>query len=171
MKRFVDAVRSAISDKNYYAALALALTLPDIASKLENPAVQGSTRYKDWCRKYLEPKYYDPDFGPTRDEWWWLSAADTYALRCALLHEGGDDISQQRARETLDRIIFVLPTEDVGRHRVRTGTRVMLKVDVFCEDVCVGVEQWLADIAGDPAIEARMNELILIRDPRKIISF
>jgi hypothetical protein len=37
MKRFTDAGRRAIADKNDYAALSLALMIPDICGSLEDP--------------------------------------------------------------------------------------------------------------------------------------
>jgi hypothetical protein len=171
MKQFVDAVRSAISDQNYYAALALALTLPDIASKLEKPTEMGSARYKAWCEVYLEPGYIHPHFGPLGGKKFvWLSAADTYALRCALLHEGGDDISQQRAREMLDKFVFVQPTSSPGWHKSKVGNKLGLQVDVFCEDVCRGVEAWLAAVSGDADVQTRIGELIVIQDSATLTS-
>ena len=58
MKRFTNAGRQAIKDGNLYAALSLALTLPDVCSSLERPGPsKPQKRYKRWCERWLVPKF------------------------------------------------------------------------------------------------------------------
>ena len=54
---FVSAVRDALARENWYAALALALTLPDICADLEKPKRGVGTRYTQWWNTYLSRKY------------------------------------------------------------------------------------------------------------------
>jgi len=103
MRSFLESIQLSLETKNWYAALAVALTIPDICGSIANPKEHSGPRYKQWCQKYLTPRYTLPM--PT-GETVFLSAEDTYALRCAYLHEGADDVSRQRARQVLDRIGF-----------------------------------------------------------------
>ena len=43
MQRFTSAIEQALADKNWYGALTLALTLPDICGKMENPQERSSS--------------------------------------------------------------------------------------------------------------------------------
>ena len=69
-----------------------------------------------------------------------LSGADCYALRCAVLHRGQDDISKQPARKVFDRIVLTKDvhlgwTSDRGGHQV-----LAIAVPTFCYDVVSAVK-------------------------------
>ena len=81
MERFLAAVTDAIRTRNWYAALTLALVLPDICGFLDD-LPKGRRRYLDWCAAYLTPRYTLP-VGPHREEHIFLHPEDCYALRCA----------------------------------------------------------------------------------------
>lgn len=51
MEKLMLARESVIKQKNWYATVILALTLPDICGKIEYPGDNTSTRYKKWCKK------------------------------------------------------------------------------------------------------------------------
>jgi hypothetical protein len=44
MKRFSDAVRASVEQRNWYGALALALTMPDVCGRLESPTLNVEKR-------------------------------------------------------------------------------------------------------------------------------
>src|SRR5688572_18877827 len=92
MKRFIDAGREAVRSNNLYAALGLALVLPDICSQLETPKEKVGDRYRRWFRKWAEPKFMH-EVGPDRTPTVFLSAQDCYLLRCSLLHAGSDELA------------------------------------------------------------------------------
>lgn len=93
-----------------------------------------------------------------------MSGADCYALRCALLHEGSDSILRQYAREALERFAFVAPSPGREIHCNQLGTALQLQVDIFCEDVCKGVDRWEAEVVPTSAdVQARLGELVSIR--------
>src|ERR1035437_5070238 len=95
MKRFTDAGRRALKDGNNYAALCLALMLPDICASLEDPGPNKSqARYVRWFRKWVEPKYTSV----TSDRRVWISAEDCYQLRCSLIHSGSVDIDPNKRK-------------------------------------------------------------------------
>jgi hypothetical protein len=53
MKHFVDAARKALHDRNWYAALAIALILPDICGRIENPNQKSMARFINWFKYTL----------------------------------------------------------------------------------------------------------------------
>lgn len=148
LREALASVHQALSEQNWLAALALVLTLPDICGKVAYPRVSGSqARYVAWFDQWLARPFGcagrpDPD-DPA------LCGADMYALRCAFLHEGRDDISAQRARDLLGRFVFVAPVPRRIVHMNRMGSALQLQVDLFCMTVCGAVERWLASVEGD----------------------
>jgi hypothetical protein len=160
MKHFVDAIRKAMHDENWYAALICALVLPDICSKVENPVeCSGRRRYIEWFHANLAGKYtHDLPF----ERHTFLSGEDCYALRCAYLHEGDMDITRQSARMVLERFVFVAPRPGRVDHCNKNGTTLQLQVDMFCDDVCQAVESWLERVADNEVIRLRMKKLAKI---------
>jgi hypothetical protein len=141
MKQFVDAVRMATNQGNYYTALATALTLPDICVSLESGSTSGQA-YAGWFDTHVAPKY-TAKVGPSNDLHVFLSGHDAYALRCAFLHNGSDVTSTQRARQAIAGFQFVAPKEGWLVHRNQVNDKLQLQVDIFCGDICDGVDVWL----------------------------
>jgi len=164
MQHLLDSLTRALANKNWYAALFMALTLPDICGKIQYPEVSSSeTRYVQWFEKYLGNKY-TREVGPSREKDVFLSGEDCYALRCSLLHEGIDVISHQRCKKVLDSFLFVASG---GIHCnyfsfANGHTFLQLSVKKFCEDVCASVQTWLNDVASDNTIQKRLSETIKI---------
>ena len=151
MEPLISSIRKSLADRNFYAGIFIALTLPDICGKIENPSLQSSVRYTGWFDKYLNTKYGG-----------FMSGTECYALRCALLHEGSTDVTQQRAKEILEFFVFI----DDGSHKIVfkncmfNGMRksfLELSAKQFCLDICTGVEMWLLDINHNTAVQERMN--------------
>ena len=93
----------------------VALTLPDIAGKIEYPISSSRVRYSSWFNKYVGERYKSR-IGARNEEHTFLSGNDCYALRCAYLHEGVTDISGQKSRDVLDDFIFVALKEGSRVH-------------------------------------------------------
>jgi len=91
-----------------------------------------------------------------------LSSSDCYALRCALLHEGREEIVEQRARDALDRFHFIEPPPNGQIHCNQINNVLQLQVDVFCRDVLEGLAQWRKDIQGTPDIEQRISNILQV---------
>jgi hypothetical protein len=156
MERFLSSITHSISTQNWYAAVALALTVPDICGWLEDPTKGSRQRYTEWFDKYLLPKYKNDFFGPG---FTFLTGSDCYALRCSFLHEGADDITRQRAREVLSQITF----STTGSHLIKINDIMLLNVSVFCTEVCDAVKSWLSDMETIQEMKDRMKELISIK--------
>lgn len=163
MKRFTKAIEASISEKNWYSALTLALTMPDICGKLEAPKRGSGERYEDWWNRYMAMHYVSTDWktGATST---YLPSGDAYALRCSYLHEGGSDISLQRARVALDNFHFVFPREGYNIHCNKIGSVLQIQVDVFAHQICAAVIQWDQDTASDADISERKQSLLTIHD-------
>lgn len=158
MERFTTAIREAIANQNWYAALYLSLSLPDICARLE--AKNGKTnrdKFIAWFDKYLADRYQH-QIGANLGLHVFLSGKDCYALRCAMLHEGGSDITTQQCREALDRFHF---TVSVGAHCNQINNILQLDVFTFCNDVCQSVESWYEDFQHNHKDKLyRMGELV-----------
>lgn len=126
MKNFVDAVRKAIRDKNWYEALFIALTLPDICGKIDDSDKgSGRIRYSRWFEKYM--KEYNG----------FLSGNDCYELRCALLHKVSDKTGA-KTRDVLKHFIFLnggthLNLVQNSNVAGKVESFLQLRVDKFCE--------------------------------------
>ncbi|ELB2923219.1 hypothetical protein QMT33_002795 [Vibrio alginolyticus] len=138
MQRFIDSIEKSVEDENWYSALYLALTLPDICARLESENGKTSgAKYIAWYDKYMLDKY-SHHIGRNRELTVFLSGADCYALRCSALHEGGADITTQRCREVLEKFHFTY----VGSHCNKFNNILQLDIAQFCRDVCNSVQDW-----------------------------
>lgn len=159
MNRFTSAIRRSLELKNWYSALYLSLTLPDVCARLESP--DGKTtgdRYAAWFNEYMA-QHYRHSVGGNPEPHTFLSGNDCYALRCALLHEGGADITSQRKREALDRFHFTIG----GAHCNQFNAILQLDVPTFCEQICSGAERWTINFANKhPELQNRLQELVTI---------
>lgn len=168
MRHLTAAVRQAIDQENWYAALGLALTLPDICGRIESPRRRSQERYIDWCDRYLAPRYSISSTMMKPEVRVMLRGSDCYALRCAVLHEGADDIVDQRAREALAAFEFVAPppadSRAPGLVWNLNATTLRLQVDIFCEAICEAVDEWEATVvAQDEGARVRAASLMTVR--------
>ncbi|RKY78195.1 hypothetical protein DRQ00_05700 [candidate division KSB1 bacterium] len=162
MKTFIDSIRLAVTNENWYGALIIALILPDICGKIEFPDKSTNKRYPEWYDKYVSHKY---EFGDCyqKANTIFMTGNDCYALRCALLHEGHLDLRTQKASEKLQRIHFVVPKSEKIRHKINfSNIEFQLEVDKFCLDICDGAEKWLSDVSGNQEIQDRIKKIFKI---------
>jgi hypothetical protein len=161
MQHLIQSLESAIKSNNWYAALFIALALPDLCGYLENPKEGSQSRYENWFKRYILPKY-SLRLGPKNELHIFLSASDCYALRCSFLHQGSDDISEQRARDMLNRFHFIEPKKGSLIHCNQVGDALQLQVDIFCQDIIDGAQNWIADSQRNDDINHRMNNILRI---------
>jgi hypothetical protein len=156
MQHLVDAVRHSVREKNWYAALTGALALPDIAGWLDGRPGGSRARFASWFNDYLLPKYTHAPGGITHV---FLSGDDCYALRCTYLHEGDFDILGQPAQNVLERFHFVASASGKMMHCNQINQILQLQVDLFCEEICSAVEDWLRARGSDPAVAGALAAL------------
>jgi hypothetical protein len=156
MERFIQSIEKSIEFENWYSALTLALTLPDICGRLNNPKNGSQKRFEEWFNKYVLHNYESPFHG---EGFTFLSGADCYALRCAFLHEGRDDVTRQRAREVVSRFSF----STTGSHKCMFDTVLLLNLQSFCTEICEGVRFWEEEYKNDTDVKAGLIELLKIQ--------
>lgn len=157
--KYVDAIEHSLRSQNWFGALFLSLAMPDICGALQSPTKAPLTRYKDWFASYLASNYITDLF----------SGNDFYYLRCAVLHQGLSEHPKAQNKQ----VVFVTPAP--GGHvfhsnfvQSEDGSFVLqLQIDIFCKQVCFGVEQWQRDMAGSPDVLKRIEELLEFQDPTK----
>lgn len=157
VKKFTDAIRLSIKNCNWYAAIFIALTMPDVCGKLEQPEKESKERYIEWYNRYL---LKINTMVLSNEEHVFLTGRDCYALRCSILHEGSEDISRQRAREVLSKIYITT----LGSHRIKTDDVLSLNVSVFCEEMCQAVESWYDDVKDNKIIVERISNILEIKE-------
>jgi len=154
-----ESVESSVRNNNWYSALAVALTLPDICASLgsEN-GVSSRTLYAKWFDENVGDRY-KRHVGPDRELTIFLGGDDCYALRCALLHQGMSDISGQRARRALTDFKFIVPPEGCQIHCNKNDGTLQLQVDMFVDDIVNAVRVWRDNMREEEIIESRLNNM------------
>ncbi len=153
IEQLVDSIKKSLETKNYYAALGIALTLPDICGRLQNSNETSKIRFKKWFNKYLKSKYEN-------NTTTFLTDTDCYALRCAFLHEANDDITNQHAQSVISKFKFMT----LRSHNLLINDILCLDVAHFCNDIVEGVEEWLDEFKDDLTINAQIQKLIRIEN-------
>ena len=103
--KIINEIKSALINEEFYAALALALTLPDACGKAEFPNEKNRKRYIGWYDKYVgeyekPPKVYqDNNSGIQFDEMPYMSGEIIYSLRCSFLHQENPSIEKSDIRD------------------------------------------------------------------------
>jgi hypothetical protein len=170
MKRFTDAGRQAIKEDNLYAALSLALTIPDICGSLEDPGPgKSQKRYERWFAKWASPKFMGASMHgqPPRV---YVSASDCYQLRCSLIHSGSGEIDPKK-QDILSEFVFfdklagvhLIWIEGNIVNGVTQSSFLQLKADLFSEDMFKSAEEWDDAVAADPKVQAEKAKLLVIR--------
>ncbi len=176
MKHLTDSIEFSLQTKNWYSAIAVSLTLPDICSKISYNEKSNGKKYADWFDKYIE-HFYRTNYSQNQLEMakkygasnyagmvkgTKLSGHDCYALRCAYLHEGLGEITTQRAREILDEIKFLEPNYQLNMHGSIVNNKLILHIDEFCGHILQGVEKWKKDVNEEQS--DRLNSFLKVKD-------
>jgi hypothetical protein len=149
LETLLGSVSECLASGIYYAALVVALTIPEICSALESEGGRGSgERYKVWYATYLGDRY--PDLTPD----------DCYRLRCGVLHQG----RLGRPDMLYSRVIFTIPnaSENVLHNNV-LGEVLNLDVSQFCDDLVSAARRWYKVKAPDPHVIANLPNLVRYR--------
>lgn len=191
-----DSIEQALNDKNWYAALASALILPDICGSIDYPRARVGERYKKWFDLHLGRGYlinrtlnptspdYDEDLEKLQrtghrlkrvsDSIYtetFLNGSDCYILRCKYLHQGINILKSQQAQNILNAIYMTIPPPvgEVHKQLITNNNRtvVQLQVDKFCQEIVDAARQWW-DARGDK--EELEDTFLHIHDPAALLS-
>lgn len=183
MKRFTQSIRDAVKQENWFSAIFIGLAMPDVCGSLETPDEKVGVRYKRWFNDNLKFKYdiennyelqrfHDPkmiaikESNPLYDEnikelktqliprERRFTSDDCYAFRNACLHSG-------MAAAQKNAIKLTPPLEGKGVvHKCIVNGALQLQINVFCEDICLAVDEWAEKNKGNKEIQERIAELI-----------
>ncbi len=152
MDHLVAGVREAVERECWYAALSLALMIPDACAAIERPG-NGITgdRYATWVDTYFAPHV-------TAGGVPFLTGRELYRLRCRFLHQAEfwlsdrapQDADSGRAMfEVLNEIILyvcemdVVPSRGMSETATSRTTSYSVAVRDVCEWICLATEAWL----------------------------
>lgn len=90
----------------YFAALSLALALPDICGRAEYPELASSSkkRYIKWYDENIGEYEIPPKQSETDEDMPHLSGEIVYQLRCSLLHQGAPNIDKEKIKAPENKI-------------------------------------------------------------------
>jgi hypothetical protein len=174
MEHLTRGVRDAVAKESWYAALALALTLPDTCGAIDDPGPNKSRkRYTTWADTFLS-KYFHLASPPSQ----FFTSKDLYFLRCSFLHEGDFDVepnappssdpdSAKAMFSVLNHVDLVVSDHQVIMSRGITNTdpaqprttHIQIAVKDLCEWICQGVEAWLPQARADARSAKMLGQL------------
>lgn len=113
--KIIDDINKALDNNAYFAALALALTIPDICGKAEYPDASTGKRYKDWYNEYIGQYEKCPCEECQKNKQPYLSGEIVYSLRNSFLHQGTPNINNNDIKDInnrIDEFILVIEKKD-----------------------------------------------------------
>lgn len=111
--RIIDEIEKALGHDLYFAALNLALTLPDICGKAECPSLHSTReRYIRWYDENVGVTEKPPRCTEDEPEIPYLSGEVVYSLCCSLLHEGNPNLQKSGKHPIpIDQFSLVIQSE------------------------------------------------------------
>ena len=154
-----------VEAQTWYAALALALVIPDIAGNVERPNEKSyETRYAKWWETYVGDYWRgtsecSPGHLPV------LTGRDAYALRSSFLHEGQASI---RMRDNVRHFVLLTP-EEAGEafHRDTMRGVMFLSIEHYCGEIILAATRWIehrreAKLPIEPMRMVRWREGVIV---------
>jgi len=124
-------IEKSLSDGNFYAALFMILTVPDICLSVKMGKHYGED-YEKWFNENMPFNYNK-----------FMSGKDCYAFRCAVLHEGTDSVLKQSKKDIIDKFEILSKKESShltymegnSYNGVIQPTKLVLNLHTFCNDL------------------------------------
>lgn len=162
LQQMIDAVSQAIEYQNWYAALFICLSLPDICSSMDEKFSQSTQkgRYSAWFDRYIPVTF---KIAPTN-----FTGEDCYYFRCQLLHKG---VGHQEYPRGVD-VVFVAPPDEqhmISLHMNRIGNTQQMRVDLFCHGILEAVCKWANERSPESQeVREGLNTLLRVYGPREL---
>lgn len=157
MIRKIDDIRIAMHHEAIQCALALALTLPDICGEIAYPReLSEKKRYAEWCDANFDFDDSHVGFGTEKAE---LNGELLYALRCAFLHSGNDNLLSQPAGERAQITAFrLLPPDQLNGYGYRykisqTSVETYIDVCYLINKLCSAAEEYYNSVPNKSVFE------------------
>ncbi|MFA6353575.1 MAG: hypothetical protein WCW93_01445 [Candidatus Paceibacterota bacterium] len=106
MEPLFSEIKKSLEDGNFYAALFMVLTIPDICLSVKMGKHAGQD-YEEWFNNNLS-RYKG-----------YMTGKDCYAFRCAILHEGSDNVLSQSKKDIIDK--FEILSKKESSHLIYMG--------------------------------------------------
>ena len=159
--RIIKEIESSLKNENFLAALALALTLPDICGKAEYPNEKSvGVRYIKWFDEnignYEKPPQSADGQTTVFDDMPYMSGEIVYSLRNCFLHQGTPNIQKDKIREPQCQVThFILTIADatnggsrsVAHNCFMNSERRILEVNIvnLCCKLCLVAKAYYED--------------------------
>ena len=107
VSKIISDCEQALQSGLYFAALSLALILPDICAKAKYPDEKSNKkRYVDWYDEYVAPWHKHSKIREDSEELPYASGEVIYSLRCSVLHQGTPGIDSDKCNISDFRLIW-----------------------------------------------------------------
>jgi hypothetical protein len=172
ISELMSSIETSLQTENWYAALAIALMLPDICASCDPNYADMTTgkRYGRWFDLYLAQ---DSDIMINGELCW--------DIRCKFLHQAssipkrshrldldvGCDDSQTEVN--IDMIRFTAD-RDIFAHGNLITSQLQLSVAVFCRSIMRAVVKWLVQSRTNPVIQREINSMAKIEPATKLLT-
>lgn len=142
METLFSEIENSLKSGNYYAALFMILAIPDICVSLRDGKTMGD-KYIDWFEKEL-PSVYRAH----------MSGNDCYAFRCAVLHQGRNEILDHHTKKgSIDKFIILSPLTashlgslgGIYYNGVLQPTKTILNIHNFAKDMIVAARNFIVN--------------------------
>mgnify|MGYP000852810412 FL=1 len=172
MDDIISEVRHCLDSGYYHAALALALTIPDVCGLVEYPECRkkSSKRYVAWFNDYILVNYAKNFTSEGEVSESYFNGDMCYSLRCKLLHEGNSHIETKSTIVSGDegcRFKFRLIVgggDGYGKTIYSISgcdnvvvKQVTLNIADLCEALCRGAEDFYKTRNKDDFINHQLN--------------
>ena len=98
IEKLIKEIENALSHDLYFAALSLALTLPDICERAKYPTANVTARYISWYNEYIGQYEQCPCDACKKAQMPYLSGEVVYNLRNSFLHQGTPNIDSSKIK-------------------------------------------------------------------------
>ena len=158
VNRIIEEIQKSLKQENYLDALTMALTLPDICGKADEPSLGTGARYKKWYKDnvVLHEKTSDPheaDMPYCGADMPYLSEEVIYQLRNSMLHQGNPNVDAKSIREEQCKIdefiLFVDEPYDSGLSVVSyekelkiTNRKLEVNLVLTCNRICNAAKEY-----------------------------
>ena len=138
--RIVDDINRALDNDAYFAALSLALTLPDVCGKAEYPNESNGKRYIKWYDEYVGKYEQCPCKECQTNKMPYLSGEVVYSLRNSLLHQWTPNIDSKKIKNEANQVDeFTLIIEKKNEGDIYLDESGVTRS--FMGDFCIGIKR------------------------------
>ena len=158
IERILSDCEQALDHNLYFAALCLALTLPDICAKAKYPYEKSNKkRYVDWYEEYIGQYEKTSPFHGEDEDFPYPSGEVIYSLRCSMLHQGTPNVEANKCNITKFELIVekkkpldiyacnsyrISYHEDEQNNKIITAREIRLNVRNLCWKICTVIKHY-----------------------------